>query len=130
MAEAASEDFETPEQVEDLMREGGGAAVIDFWSPSCGPCMAMLPDFEAVANEFDEDPIRFVKINTGEHPYLAAPFKIRATPTVLFVHDGEIVDAVVGRMDARRLFKRSEWLLKKATSSGLLSRLFGGGRRE
>lgn len=124
----AYEEFETPEEVEDLMQEGGGAAVIDFWSPSCGPCVAMAPDFEAVADEFDEDPIRFIKINTGEHPWLAAPFRIRSTPTVLFVNDGEILDAVVGRMDAQRLFKRSEWLLKKATGGGLLSRLFGGNK--
>lgn len=127
--ESVYHELESPEQIEDLMQPGGGAAIIDFWSPSCGPCMAMAPDFAAVAEEFDEDPIMFCKINVGESPHLAAPFKIRSTPTVLFVNDGEVLDAVVGRMDGNRLYKRAEWLLKKSTGGGILSRLFGGGRK-
>ncbi len=120
-------DLEEVEEVEELMSEEGGAVVIDFWSPSCGPCMAMASDFEHVAAQFDSEEVAFCKVNTHSHGFLAAPFKIMSVPTILFVIDGDVVDAVVGRMDAKRLGDRAEWLVKKRKrrSKGLLGRLFG-----
>ncbi|PRP90653.1 Thioredoxin-2 [Enhygromyxa salina] len=131
MADAGSdktyEDLVDQDQVEAIMSPEGGAAVIDFWSPSCGPCMAMASDFAHVAGQFDPEEVRFCKVNTASHGYLAAPFKIMSVPTILFVLDGEVLDAVVGRMDAKRLGSRAEWLLKKRQrrGKGLLGRLFG-----
>lgn len=126
-AEKFYEDLETAEEVEELMSLEGGAAVIDFWSPSCGPCMAMADDFAHVASQFDPQEVRFCKINTAAHGYLAAPFKIMSVPTILFVLDGQVLDAVIGRMDAKRLGSRAEWLLEKKErrGKGLLGRLFG-----
>jgi thioredoxin 1 len=121
------DDLVDQEEVETIMSPEGGAVVIDFWSPSCGPCMAMANDFARVAEQFDPNEVRFCKVNTATHGWLAAPFKIMSVPTILFVLDGEIKDAVVGRMDAKRLGSRAEWLhdKKKRKSKGLLGRLFG-----
>jgi len=108
------------------MQDGGGTVVIDFWSPTCGPCMAMAQDFSDVAEQFDPNEVRFCKINTMEHPELAEPFQIRSVPTILFVHDGKILDGSVGRMSAADLGQKSEWLLSKSQRKpGLLGRLFG-----
>ena len=68
----------------------------DTWSPTCGPCMAMAKDFEEVAAQFEREEVRFCKVNTETHGYLAAPFKVRAVPTILFIHDGEIF--ICGRL--------------------------------
>lgn len=126
MASEGYEDLTTQQQVEDIMSEGGGATVIDFWSPTCGPCMAMAQDFSDVAEQFDAGEVRFCKINTMDRPELAAPFNIRSVPTILFVHNGKILDAVVGRMTAAALGEKSEWLLGRAQRKpGLLGRLFG-----
>lgn len=123
---APYDELETQEQVETIMQPGGGTVVIDFWSPTCGPCLAMAQDFSDVAEQFDRGEVRFCKLDTEAHPELAAAFKIRAVPTILFVHDGHIVDAVVGRMTAKALGEKSEWLLGKAQRRpGLLRRLFG-----
>jgi thioredoxin 1 len=121
------EDLDDEAQIETIMSPEGGAVVIDFWSPTCGPCMAMAKDFAHVAEQFDRDEVRFCKINTATHGWLAAPFKIQSVPTILFVLDGEVKDAVVGRMDAKRLGSRAEWLLgkKQRKQKGLLGRLFG-----
>lgn len=124
-ADKAYDDLTTPDAVDDLMQPGAGTVVIDFWSTTCGPCRAMAPDWEQVAQHYGDAPVRFAKIQTDAHPELAAPFRIRSVPTLLFVHDGEILDAVVGRMDARRLAKKVDWLLGKAQRGGLFSRLFG-----
>ncbi|MCA9687993.1 MAG: thioredoxin family protein [Myxococcales bacterium] len=122
---SAYDQLETQEEVEAIMDEGGGAVVIDFWSPTCGPCMAMARDFEHVAGQFEPGEVRFCKVNTATHGHLAAPFQIRSVPTILFIHEGKILDAVVGKMNAKQLGERAEWLLKKASKRpGLLSRLF------
>lgn len=107
------------------MSEGSGPSIIDFWSETCGPCMAMADDFAHVASQFDPDELRFCKVNTSTHGWLAAPFNIRSVPTILFVHNGKILDVVVGKMDSRALGTKAEWLLGKAQKKpGLFSRLF------
>lgn len=121
-------ELEDAERLETLMSGEGGAAVIDFWSPTCGPCMAMARDFEHVAGQFEPNEVQFYKINTATQGHLAAPFRIMSVPTILFVLDGDVLDAVVGKMDARRLGERTEWLLTKKrrrAKGGLIGRLFG-----
>jgi thioredoxin len=112
------------EDLEVLMGDDGGAAIIDFWSPSCGPCLAMAPHFEAVAEELKDEAIRFVKINTATQPALAQPFNIHSVPTMLFVHNGEILDVRVGALPGAALAKKAQWLLKKSRGESFLSRLF------
>lgn len=124
--EAAYEELEEEEQIEAIMQPGGGTVVLDFWSETCAPCLAMADDFAHVAAQFDRDEVRFCKVNTETHGHLAAPFKVRAIPTLLFIHDGKILDAIVGRMSAKQLGEKAEWLLGRATRKpGLLGRLFG-----
>jgi thioredoxin len=112
-------------ELEDLMSEDGGPAILDFWSPTCGPCQAMAPAFEAVAAELAEEQIRFVRINTAAQAELARPFNIQAVPTLLFVHNGEILDVRVGALTGSALAKKAQWLLKKSRGEGLFSRFFG-----
>ena len=119
-----SEELETLKQLEDLMSEDGGAAIIDFWSPTCGPCKAMAPSFEALAGELADEPIRFVRINTATRAQLAQPFNIHAVPTLLFVHNGEILDVRVGALAGPALAKKAQWLLRKSRGEGFFSRLF------
>jgi thioredoxin len=112
-------------ELEQLMSENGGAAIIDFWSPTCGPCKAMGPHLEAVASELADEPIRFIKIDTASQPALARPFNIQAVPTLLFVNDGEILDVRVGALSGPALLKKARWLLRKSRGEGFLSSLFG-----
>ncbi|MFZ1864020.1 MAG: thioredoxin family protein [Polyangiales bacterium] len=119
------EDFRTLRELEELMREDGGAAILDFWSPTCGPCKAMAPAFEALANELADEPIRFIRINTASQAQLAEPFHIQAVPTLLFVHNGEILDVRVGALPGPALAKKAQWLLRKSRGETLLSSLFG-----
>jgi thioredoxin 1 len=131
MADTPYDALESEDEIEDIMREGGGTVVLDFWSETCGPCLAMAADFEHVAAQFDKAEVRFCKVDTENFPQLAAPFKVRSIPTLLFIHDGEILDAVVGKMTAAKLGEKAEWLLAKAQKAearkgkGLLGRLFG-----
>ncbi len=86
----------------------------------------MAPAFEALSDELAEEPIRFVRINTAAQAELAQPFHIHSVPTLLFVHDGEILDVRVGALPGPALAKKAQWLLRKARGEGFFSRLFGG----
>jgi thioredoxin 1 len=121
-----AEDLKTMGELENLMSEEGGAAIIDFWSPTCGPCKAMAPAFDAVSNELAEEPIRFIRINTATQAQLAQPFNIHSVPTLLFVVNGEILDVRVGALSGPALAKKAQWLLKKSRGEGFFSGLFGG----
>jgi thioredoxin len=118
------ENLKTQSELERLMSDDGGPAVIDFWSPTCGPCKLMEPHFEAVAEELADEPIRFVKINTASQANLAQPFNIHSVPTLLLVNNGEILDVRVGALSGAALLKKAHWLLRKSRGEGLFSRLF------
>ena len=123
-----SEELRSLSELEDLMSEDGGAAILDFWSPTCGPCKAMAPAFEAVAGELADEPIRFIRINTATQGQLAQPFNIHAVPTLLFVHNCQILDVRVGALSGPALNKKAQWLLRKSRGEGVFSRLFGSKR--
>ncbi|MCP4502993.1 MAG: thioredoxin family protein [Deltaproteobacteria bacterium] len=118
------------QDVQKLMSSEGGPAIIDFWSPTCGLCMAMAPEFDAVSEHMKDEPIRLVKINAAEQAQLAKPFNIRSVPTLLFVNNGEILDVRVGSLPGTELHKKAKWLLSKSRGEGFLTRLFGGKKKE
>ena len=120
-----TEELTSMRQLEELMQEGGGTAMIDFWAPWCGPCKMMAPKYEQVAEEYADEEIAFYKINTQQNPKLSEPFHIQSIPTLVLVHDGEILDTLIGAQGSAQLAKRADWLLSKARGEGFFQRLFG-----
>lgn len=121
-------DLTTPQAVDALMNETGGAAVIDFWAPWCAPCRLVAPHFEAVAARYADEPVKFYKINTEAQPQLGEAFHVQSLPTMIFIHNGEILDVNVGALNAERLAAKVDWLLSKARGESFLTRWFGWGR--
>jgi len=72
-----------------------GLVMVDFWAEWCGPCRAIAPVLEEVA-EASEGRVTLMKVNVDENPGLAARYGIRSIPTILFVNQGTVVDRVVG----------------------------------
>ncbi|MBX3599299.1 MAG: thioredoxin TrxC [Rubrivivax sp.] len=61
--------------------------LVDFWAPWCGPCRMMAPAFAQAAAQLKGRAL-LVKVNSDEHPQLAARFGIRGIPTLVRLHGG------------------------------------------
>lgn len=70
-------------------------ALIDFYADWCGPCQALLPTVERLANEHKND-INVVKVNVDKNQELAAQFRVRSIPALFFIKDGKVVEALNG----------------------------------
>ncbi len=69
--------------------------LVDFWAPWCGPCKALAPVIEELANEFDGK-LKVVKVNTDECGQTAQNFHISGIPTLILFKGGEPVEQMVG----------------------------------
>lgn len=69
--------------------------IIDLWGPSCQPCLALMPDVEALADEYSSK-IKFGKINVAENRRLCINLKVMGVPTFLFYKEGEQQERLTG----------------------------------
>ncbi len=89
-----------------LERSGDVAIVVDYWSPSCGPCLMLGPVLEKLAAQADGK-WELVKINTMEHNRLAMEHGIQSIPHVRMFSKGKVVSEFVGALPEGTLVK---WL--------------------
>lgn len=76
--------------------------VVDFWAPWCGPCKAVAPILNELAEELG-DAVQICKVNIDNNSEVASKYEIRAIPTILIFKDGQIVDTIVGLIEKEDL---------------------------
>ena len=83
---------------EEEVLKSGLPVFVDFWASWCGPCVAIAPILEELAEEFDGK-VKVVKINVDENQQLANQFTVQAIPSLLIFKEGKEVDRIVGAAD-------------------------------
>jgi thioredoxin 1 len=69
--------------------------LVDFWAPWCGPCRMVAPILDKLAEEF-AGKIMVAKVNTDEDAQWAMQYGVQGIPTMLVVHNGEVIREQVG----------------------------------
>jgi thioredoxin 1 len=69
--------------------------LVDFWAEWCGPCHAVAPVLDKIADERSSE-LRLVKVNIDEEPELAQRYGVASIPTMILFRDGEPAAAAIG----------------------------------
>lgn len=100
----------TDAQFRQLVEQSPLPVVVDFYSPTCGPCRMLAPVLDALANEYGSR-LLFFKLDTSTQQMSAARFQIRGVPTLLLFKDGQVVDQLVGAAPRAEIVQRLDLLL-------------------
>ena len=84
--------------------------LVDFYSPTCGPCRSMMPVVDGLADRYRGRAI-VAKLNTMANPNIAAQFAIRGVPSFLFFRQGQLLDQIAGAVPEQLLRQKLDTLL-------------------
>ena len=76
--------------------------LIDFWASWCGPCKAIGPVVEELAEKF-KDSVKIMKLNVDENQKTAINYGVRSIPTLILFKDGKVLDTLIGLVPKERL---------------------------
>lgn len=76
--------------------------LVDFWAPWCGPCVAIGPVLESLAQEY-KGKLTIAKMNVDENANIPASFGVRSIPYMALFKDGKLVDSIVGAVPKTKL---------------------------
>lgn len=78
--------------------------LIDLYADWCAPCKQMAPMVQELATEF-ESKLKVVKVNIDKCPLLAQSFRVQSIPMFILIHQGQIVDQLLGAAPKEALKK-------------------------
>ena len=84
--------------------------IIDFYATWCGPCQAMAPMLQRLAQEY-EGRIKVLKVDVDKNQALATAANIMSIPTLFFIRKDGTIERKVGGMPYQELVKKAEGVM-------------------
>ena len=84
--------------------------LIDFWAVWCGPCKAIAPTIEEIADDYTGK-VKVGKLNVDQNQNTAMQYGVRSIPTLLILKSGEVVSQIVGAVPKENITKALDEIL-------------------
>jgi thioredoxin 1 len=81
--------------------------LVDFWAEWCGPCRALAPIVEAIAEQY-AGAAHVVKLNVDDNPSVAQRYRVQAIPTLILFQDGQEKDRIIGAVSKETIARAIE----------------------
>ena len=102
----------TKDNFRDIVAQG--RVVVDVWGPQCAPCIALMPDVEALARSRPD--VTFVKLDSSQARRLCMELHVMGLPAFLLFQEGREVARIAGQdLTVARL---TQWLDTTLTANG------------
>lgn len=98
---------------EDEVLKSAQPVVVDFFAEWCGPCKAMAPALELVAQEM-KGKIKVVKLDVDRNPNVTMKYGIRAMPTLMIFKGGQVAAQHTGALVQKK--RLEEWITGSLTA--------------
>jgi len=102
----------TSQDFEEKVLKSSTPTVVDFWAAWCGPCLALAPIIDALADEYGGR-IQFAKLDVDANPDVSQAYGVHGIPTLILFVDGQEVNRFVGYMPKANLAYRLDAALVK-----------------
>lgn len=87
--------------------------LVDFHAQWCGPCKAMAPALDQVAEELSGK-VKIVKVDVDENPKVTGTYGIRAMPTLILFKSGQVAAQHTGAIVQKK--KLEDWITQSVSA--------------
>ena len=84
--------------------------LVDFWATWCGPCKAIAPIIEEIAEDY-KGKVKVGKVDVDQNQNSAMKYGVRSIPTLLILKNGEVVNQIVGSVPKSEISEKLDTII-------------------
>lgn len=92
----------TDSTFEDEVLKSSTPVLVDYWAEWCGPCRAIAPVLEEIAEEYN-DKLIIAKMDVDKNQSTPQKYAVRGIPTLMIFKNGNVVGTKVGQASKSQL---------------------------